>query len=144
MPRQIHRAPTPRKRDSRRARTTSAQRADMFSYALGDASAGSGDSNTHSAKDAQKLVGRALMYEDDTPSMAYHNAVGLFEPATDDLGSGHGSGYADVKKQDMDTKMPPLLADEVAEFSGRSTATSASRRPSSPRSPSRSERRLTS
>jgi len=77
----------------------------------------------YSADDAKRIVARAIAYEKDTPSEADRSTKGLYNPLSGEKGAGDRFGdYASAKKQDMDTKLPPLLQEKVNEFLGRKLA----------------------
>jgi len=82
-----------------------------------------GSSKTEfSATEAKALVERVLQLESDLSEGAAkkRDVKTLFNPNSTESGEGEAHGaYQNAKNQNMDTKLPPLLADKVNEFIGK-------------------------
>ncbi len=78
---------------------------------------------TFTAEDARRLVERTLAYTEGTDAKD-QSVKGLFNPTAEEAqAGGKHEAYASAKKQDMDTKLPPLVAAKVAEFLGQQVYT---------------------
>jgi hypothetical protein len=82
-----------------------------------------GDDRRYSAADAKLLVERALAYQTANPSSkdSDKDVTNMFKPTKDEKFGRHAE-YADAKGQDMDTKLPAMVADKVNEFLGKKLA----------------------
>jgi hypothetical protein len=82
----------------------------------------SGGDRQFSAEDAKRLVERVLAYQENTEEKN-QSVKGLFNPTAEEAqAGGKHEAYAAAKAQDMDTKLPPLLAEKVSAFLGRQVA----------------------
>jgi hypothetical protein len=81
----------------------------------------SADRQHYSAEDAKKLVDRVLQYELDERDSTKRDTKGLFNPNSEER-SGIHEEFAAAKRQDIDTKLPPLIAEKVSKHLAKTVA----------------------
>src|SRR5690606_3660333 len=98
-------------------------RANLQKMASDNSQAAEGDpKRQYTAEDAKRLVERVLAYNENADAKS-QSVKGLFNPNAEEAqAGGKHEAYATAKAQDMDTKLPPLVADKVAEFLGKQVA----------------------